>query len=305
MGVVPPFRPEIVAPDCPNSLIKVVNVCWQEEASKRPEFTKLKPVLRRISKGVSSSNFLDNLLKRMEQYSSNLERIVEEKTLLVVEEQAKTEEILYQIMPKFIALELKAGRPIPPELYESATVFVSDIVGFTVLSSMSSPLQVVNLLNDLYSIFDALINQFDAQKIETIGQLNVSLLSFINVHLCVHQGTRTWSPREFPFAMETCTPKRLPSWRLSCLRRWTSSRFDTSLRRSCVFALAFTVAPVRRASLASRCPSGLSLESVALYDAFIIFFFELIFLTIFVAYLFILQVTQSIRQPFSRAPVKH
>ncbi len=171
MGIVPPFRPEIVSADCPNSLIKVVNVCWQEDPSKRPDFVKLKPVLRKISRGVSSSNFLDNLLKRMEQYSANLERLVEEKTQLMVEEQARTEELLYQIMPRAVAMELKAGRPIPPELFESVTVFVSDIVGFTVISSMSSPLQVVNLLNDLYSIFDALISQFDAYKIETIGEL--------------------------------------------------------------------------------------------------------------------------------------
>ena len=169
MGIVPSYRPEIVSPDCPNGLIKVVMACWAEDPGNRPEFVKLKPIVKKISKGVSSSNFLDNLLNRMEQYSSNLERIVEEKTLSIVEEKQKTEELLYQILPKYIACELKSGRHVKPELFDSATIYFSDIVGFTVLSSMSSPLQVVNLLNDLYSTFDGIINSFDAYKIETIG----------------------------------------------------------------------------------------------------------------------------------------
>lgn len=169
MGIIPPFRPELVSPDCPNSLKKVVQACWAEDPSHRPEFSKIKPAIRKISKGISSTNFLDNLLNRMEQYSQNLEKIVEEKTESIQEEKLKTEELLYQILPKYIANELKSGRHVKPELFECATILFSDIVGFTILSSMSSPMQVVQLLNELYSKFDEVINLYDAYKIETIG----------------------------------------------------------------------------------------------------------------------------------------
>lgn len=67
MGIIPPYRPEVVSPDCPNNLTKVVQACWQEDPSHRPDFTKLKGVMRKISQGISSRNFLDNLLNRMEQ----------------------------------------------------------------------------------------------------------------------------------------------------------------------------------------------------------------------------------------------
>lgn len=92
-------------------------------------------------------------------------------------EQAKSERLLLSILPQPIAEQLKqktaAGNAaIQAEIAEDfseATVLFADIVNFTQLASRRSPLEVVTLLNRIFSSFDQLAEQHQLEKVKTIG----------------------------------------------------------------------------------------------------------------------------------------
>ncbi|OXU27505.1 hypothetical protein TSAR_011271 [Trichomalopsis sarcophagae] len=131
--------------------------------------TALRIPIKTFSRDSRINNLLDNLLSRMEHYADNLENLVAERTADYLEEKRKCEELLYQLLPKSVASQLILGRSVIAETYDQVTIYFSDIVGFTSLSAESTPLQVVDLLNDLYTCFDSIIENFDVYKVETIG----------------------------------------------------------------------------------------------------------------------------------------
>jgi len=84
-------------------------------------------------------------------------------------QQEKTETLLLNILPKLIAQRLKQNPGIIADNFESVTVMFADIVGFTNLSAQISALELVQLLNEIFSLFDALAQRHKLEKIKTIG----------------------------------------------------------------------------------------------------------------------------------------
>ncbi|KAG5264287.1 hypothetical protein AALO_G00252030 [Alosa alosa] len=168
VGEWPYLRPLLCAQSHSEELGQLMQRCWAEDPNERPDFSQIKVLLRKNNRGYGS-NILDNLLSRMEQYANNLEELVEERTQAYHEEKRKAEALLYQILPHSVAEQLKRGETVQAEAFDSVTIYFSDIVGFTALSAESTPMQVVAFLNDLYTCFDAIIDNFDVYKVETIG----------------------------------------------------------------------------------------------------------------------------------------
>ncbi|CAG9761048.1 unnamed protein product [Ceutorhynchus assimilis] len=153
---------------CDDYVLEVMQECWSEYPEQRPDFATVRSRLKRMKEG-KSKNIMDQMMDMMVKYANNLEELVMERTRLLFEEKNKVEDLLHRMLPKPVAARLTKGYGIEPESFDLVTIYFSDIVGFTSMSAESTPLQVVNFLNDLYTVFDRIIKGYDVYKVETIG----------------------------------------------------------------------------------------------------------------------------------------
>jgi adenylate cyclase len=84
-------------------------------------------------------------------------------------EQAKSEALLVNILPSSIAERLKAASQTIADHFESASILFADVVDFTPLAQRLPPAQMVGMLDQLFSHFDALAERHGLEKIKTIG----------------------------------------------------------------------------------------------------------------------------------------
>uniref|UniRef100_A0A8C3NSB5 Guanylate cyclase n=1 Tax=Cyanoderma ruficeps TaxID=181631 RepID=A0A8C3NSB5_9PASS len=170
-----PFRPDLTLETVGERQMEVytlVKSCWEEDPEKRPDFKKIESTLAKIFSsfhGQTNESYMDTLIRRLQLYSRNLEHLVEERTELYKAERDRADRLNFMLLPRPVVKSLKETGLVEPELFEEVTIYFSDIVGFTTLCKYSTPMEVVDMLNDIYKNFDHILDHHDVYKVETIG----------------------------------------------------------------------------------------------------------------------------------------
>uniref|UniRef100_A0A915CMZ7 Guanylate cyclase n=1 Tax=Ditylenchus dipsaci TaxID=166011 RepID=A0A915CMZ7_9BILA len=155
-GGNPPSRPTLSidpALELNAALPHLIQDCWQEEPERRPKVQMVRDALKSMLSS-KATNLMDYIFTLLENNAAELEQDVEERTKELVLEKKKADILLYRLLPRMVADKLN--------------IFFG--CGFIYyISWRSTPLQVVNLLNDLYTTFDMIIDQHGVYKVETIG----------------------------------------------------------------------------------------------------------------------------------------
>ena len=121
------------------------------------------PVLlkARVNTSIDKKQLRDQEVLRMRQIKRQHEALSQE--------QAKTEQLLLNILPRKIAQRLKAGEDQIADAYPNVSVLFADMVGFTKMSRTMTASELVAVLGDLFSRFDLITEKHGLEKIKTIG----------------------------------------------------------------------------------------------------------------------------------------
>uniref|UniRef100_A0A3B3XLE2 Guanylate cyclase n=1 Tax=Poecilia mexicana TaxID=48701 RepID=A0A3B3XLE2_9TELE len=169
------FRPDLYfegISDKEIELYMLIKSCWDEDPERRPDFKRIELTLGKIFSNLhnqATETYMDNLIRRLQMYSRTLECLVEERTALYKAERDRADRLNFMLLPGPVVRSLKETGRVEPELFEEVTIYFSDIVGFTTLCHYSTPMEVVDMLNEIYKNFDSILDHHDVYKVETIG----------------------------------------------------------------------------------------------------------------------------------------
>ena len=90
-------------------------------------------------------------------------------SLALQAEREKSERLLLNVLPQAIVSRLKQGQALIADQFEEVTILFADIVDFTPLANNIPPTELVDLLNQIFSTFDRLMEDYQVEKVKTIG----------------------------------------------------------------------------------------------------------------------------------------
>jgi len=152
---------------CPKPVATIMQDCLKMASELRPTAEELDKELKRLDVASAGPIRISASLSKQVKKSHSMDRNHREIDLF------------HQLLPKHVADVLCRGGKFEPESKDLVTIFFSDIVGFTNISSTLTPLKISDMLDRLYEQFDGLSQKHDVFKVETIGDAYMAVTNLI------------------------------------------------------------------------------------------------------------------------------
>ena len=114
-------------------------------------------------------------IRELESMIDSYSMMVERNTREIKREKEQVEKLLLNLMPRSVYEEYKTFGVVTPQLYEPVSVLMLDFVGFSETVTTLDPSVTVTELNDIYSSFDRIGEQFGCERIKTIGDAYITV----------------------------------------------------------------------------------------------------------------------------------
>ncbi len=108
-------------------------------------------------------------IKELESMIDSYAMMVERNTLEIKREKEQVEKLLLNLMPRTAYEEFKSFGAVEPRLFDSVSVLSADFVGFDEMLTTNDPTLIVTELNDIFTAFDRIGEQFGCERIRTTG----------------------------------------------------------------------------------------------------------------------------------------
>lgn len=119
-------------------------------------------------------------IKELESMIDSYSMMVERNTREIKREKEQVEKLLLNIMPRAAYEEYKSFGVVAPRRYDPVTVVYLDFADFAEIVAAHDPGVVVSELNDIYSAFDRIGEQFGCERIKTVGDVYISVSGMLD-----------------------------------------------------------------------------------------------------------------------------
>ncbi|WP_118138243.1 adenylate/guanylate cyclase domain-containing protein [Oceanicella sp. SM1341] len=108
-------------------------------------------------------------IRELESMIDSYSSMVERNTRELEREKERVERLLLNLMPRSVYEEFRTFGVVTPQLYKDVAVVMLDFVDFTEFAARTDPTVTLGELNDIFTAFDRIAEQFGCERIKTIG----------------------------------------------------------------------------------------------------------------------------------------